>query len=644
MRISPDTVLYHPDTGDVQPFHEAPQTNPVPTGRQLKRPDGSPGGHDARAVRRRETNVDNTPKSAALRSGIGRIEWGLVQSYSTKDISDFKQQYKIVSLLEGNTKTAKARPSGNVGVIRGLSLAPHYYPNILELLERDGKLVAFDKDIFNSFDGSSKDTVIEWLKKGTFRVQKTKNKRVWTEDKTYDLPADSFLREKRESILANMLDFCVGSSKACRETCLVYSGQNASTDEAPRAKLKHTWAFLSEPELFVAALLKETHSKAKAARRDGDDFVVRLNMLSDIPWYVVCPELIEEAAVDSGVAFYDYTKVPFWRDEDYQRVRRHLDLTFSYSGANADLCREALDNGVRIAAAFAPADPDRPASIAHRTSWQELLAALRSGGLKGRAGRDQPHIDLFGGSWPLIDGDESDYRMDDPAPSIVALNFKAPNITEGRVPGIAERTASGRKRFAFQVGDPEGTGAAYAIARSSAKKYWEGVDADDLDAEDAIRLREQFTAEGAPPVKPPKWMKNPSTPRALFQLFGKQEGLTPAEINSGNCDEAAEFVAAKLGDGAVPTYTEDNSEDDDLPGHCWVKWRGKHYDAEAPAGVTDWRDLPIFSRPRKNPLPVIEEGSGAADAARAPMPMQELLEGSRAIALIGPHVPTVLND
>lgn len=30
--------------------------------------------------------------------------------------------------------------------------------------------------------------------------------------------------------------------------------------------------------------------------------------------------------------------------------------------------------------------------------------------------------------------------------------------------------------------------------------------------------------------------------------------------------------------------------------HVWIYYKGKHYDAEAPKGVTNWVDLPLFKR------------------------------------------------
>jgi hypothetical protein len=31
-------------------------------------------------------------------------------------------------------------------------------------------------------------------------------------------------------------------------------------------------------------------------------------------------------------------------------------------------------------------------------------------------------------------------------------------------------------------------------------------------------------------------------------------------------------------------------------GHVWIKYQGKFYDAEAPNGVDDWRELPYIQR------------------------------------------------
>jgi hypothetical protein len=45
-------------------------------------------------------------------------------------------------------------------------------------------------------------------------------------------------------------------------------------------------------------------------------------------------------------------------------------------------------------------------------------------------------------------------------------------------------------------------------------------------------------------------------------------------------------------------FTEDLTESP-LPGHAWVFFHGRHFDAECPQGVRNWRNLPVFRRARR---------------------------------------------
>jgi hypothetical protein len=84
----------------------------------------------------------------------------------------------------------------------------------------------------------------------------------------------------------------------------------------------------------------------------------------------------------------------------------------------------------------------------------------------------------------------------------------------------------------------------------------------------------------------------PEVVRCLVSAYG----LQPYDINNGNCDYFAEdflFAAKKLGIFGKFFVTPD---DENLPGHCWAFVSGRHFDAEAPEGVGDWRELPIFKK------------------------------------------------
>ncbi len=419
--ISEERVLYFPLTGDME------RMNPVPE----------------KALERRGAR----PTEALAWAGLQPIKLRDAEAYSAKDVQNFLREYRIPgelpdTMLADNYKTAKPRvATGKEGKIVGLNLMPHFYANILNLPEMDPLSWTFkEKDVsegeaeyaqqrirrlFNSFDGFSQETAA-----ASARVPEGQG----------------------------LLNFCLGSSEHCRATCLVLTGNHVSAFETSQKKLKLTYAFLTNPVLFIAALDRSlTLFECKCRAMDIDP-VVRLNMLSDIPWYVLCPEIFEKHGQDlskkkgqqKGIAFYDYSKLPFWKSKEYKKVEHLLDLTYSYSGSNAGRCQEALENGYRVAAVFASADPERIGSApgASRTTFHEIVGGSGLIDAKGK-------IDLFGGKWTAVDGDVSDYRIDDPSgfnrkgesqACVVCLNFKAPPLATALEPAEERKLVTLGKR------------------------------------------------------------------------------------------------------------------------------------------------------------------------------------------------------
>lgn len=75
---------------------------------------------------------------------------------------------------------------------------------------------------------------------------------------------------------------------------------------------------------------------------------------------------------------------------------------------------------------------------------------------------------------------------------------------------------------------------------------------------------------------------------------------TLSKINNGKCDIWAEEVNKKFPQTqfmTTPEYYLYNCRW--AVGHCWLKYRGKHYDSEATHGVKNWKNLPIFKRARE---------------------------------------------
>ena len=73
----------------------------------------------------------------------------------------------------------------------------------------------------------------------------------------------------------------------------------------------------------------------------------------------------------------------------------------------------------------------------------------------------------------------------------------------------------------------------------------------------------------------------------------KNSSCSIEEINNGQCEDFMMNLISELPEDAIERTIPFDSE---LPGHYWVEFRGKHYDAETPDGVNDWRELPIFEK------------------------------------------------
>jgi hypothetical protein len=81
-------------------------------------------------------------------------------------------------------------------------------------------------------------------------------------------------------------------------------------------------------------------------------------------------------------------------------------------------------------------------------------------------------------------------------------------------------------------------------------------------------------------------------------------GLSPREITERFSGEFAlsvlEMLGVELGErdpNCRLLFTEDLT-DEALPRHAWGFFHAKHYDAECPQGVNDWKELPVFRRAR----------------------------------------------
>jgi len=92
----------------------------------------------------------------------------------------------------------------------------------------------------------------------------------------------------------------------------------------------------------------------------------------------------------------------------------------------------------------------------------------------------------------------------------------------------------------------------------------------------------------------------------MIDHFNKDYNCRLELINTGHCAEFADELIEKTGGLVVgndhPHLLKRRKlpgggmawSQPDMPGHVWIFWKGKHYDAMTRDGVKDWRDLDIF--------------------------------------------------
>ena len=218
----------------------------------------------------------------------------------------------------------------------------------------------------------------------------------------------------------HLVNLCVGSSAECRASCLAGSGRNEADPWNVMVKIAKTSCFMLDPEAFMVMLMHNISFRTNQSEKAGYQQFVRLNVYQDVPWELVFPELFD---FHSGVQFYDYTKVS-------RRVTpENYDLTFSYSGKNMSLTVDEMKAGRRVAAVFALDRHVYPRTVA----WGP--------GIEVQQGRKPEMADTI--NVECFDGDLSDVRPFDPAPSLIALSYKPPMIKEGSPEERMARAVSG---------------------------------------------------------------------------------------------------------------------------------------------------------------------------------------------------------
>ena len=187
---------------------------------------------------------------------------------------------------------------------------------------------------------------------------------------------------------------CSHSTPECRLGCIFHTGRAKIEDyfgatTIKDARIKKTKLFYEQTEYFMNWLIADIKRYRAKAERDGFFFSVRLNATSDIDWAKVLINGKNIFEIFPDVAFYDYTKNH--NKFDYNPKNYHL--TLSYTGRNWTECKAKLQQGNNVAMVF---------NVKHERD----LPAMYKG-------------------YKVINGDLTDYRIDDAKGIIVGLKYKA---------------------------------------------------------------------------------------------------------------------------------------------------------------------------------------------------------------------------
>lgn len=144
-------------------------------------------------------------------------------------------------------------------------------------------------------------------------------------------------------------NLCPKASDGCSEACLFTAGRGRMKS-IQEARIRKTELFLDDKHSFITQLSDELATTTLRHIKKKENYCVRLNGTSDVPWENVKYDSgLNVFEIHSHIQFYDYTKDP-------RRVRKNTQsnyhLTFSRSENNQDECMKLLNEGYNVAMVF----------------------------------------------------------------------------------------------------------------------------------------------------------------------------------------------------------------------------------------------------------------------------------------------------
>lgn len=313
------------------------------------------------------------------------------------------QNYKTSKVALGDIESVRAKLQGKSKIVPAEALVQHTYERYIHYQNVTREL--------GYADGT---TVVNGLSLLPYYMGRPNEHSSFITDLMPKRRSLYGIEDTRPPVASNL---CVGSSAMCRQACLVYSGHNSNNDYGAMRKFALTQALVRETESFLV-LLSESIRRFKRKTSSCVMPMLRLNVLSDVPWEVIAPWLFDE---HSDLQFYDYTKVAD------RTPPKNYDLTYSFSGANAQQVDREIGRGRRVAVVFGAIvdDPKKKGAKKLVDPRPDQLHGQRTAVYKG------------GEQYLVIDGDSIDTRPLDPGGVIVGLTWKPPLVADKKIDPLA---------------------------------------------------------------------------------------------------------------------------------------------------------------------------------------------------------------
>lgn len=175
-----------------------------------------------------------------------------------------------------------------------------------------------------------------------------------------------------------MKGVCPNATAGCKAACLFTAGRGMF-NSVVEARTRKTKMWLDDEWHFYDVLENDIQAIRRWSRRHNKKVAIRLNGTSDINFTHIIKKYWD-------LQFYDYTKrFSIWQDA---RGLKNYHVTFSHSEKNLTTCKSVLAVGGNVAVVFQGINPAK---------WE---------------------------GFPVIDGDNSDYRVNDPKGTVIGLKAK----------------------------------------------------------------------------------------------------------------------------------------------------------------------------------------------------------------------------